>query len=103
MDTNAIITTSEYVDSAKHQTTPQPMPTVLRSFYYQAHDDNIYHVTCQDFLQESENVVLCDENYDYEFFLQNTNDSAAMSHVTCKLMSHKLIANILNKKIYGME
>jgi hypothetical protein len=107
MDANAIITTAEYdiVDSANYQTTPQPLPTqlnVLRLFY-QVHDGNIYHVTCQDFPQALENFASCDENYDYEFFLQSSSDSAAMSYVTCKLLSLPLLVNILNKKIYGMD
>jgi hypothetical protein len=71
------------------------------------HDDNSYHVTCQNFPQGSENSVSWDDdNYDYEFFIQIPNVSAAISHhshVMCKLLSPSSIVNLLNKKFYGMD
>src|SRR2546421_181875 len=106
---NNMITTATYdlVDPADHQTTIQLMPNLLnklRLFYQAQNDDNIYHVvTCQDFPQGLENPVSLNDNYDYEFFFQSPNISAAISHVTCKLLSYSSIINLLNKKVYGMD
>ena len=83
----------------------QPMQNQLVEIrlFYQDGDDNIYHVTCkrilQDYLQGSENSIPWDDNYDYEFFF---NDSTTLFHVTCKLLPNSLIVNLLNNKFYGM-
>ncbi|CAB4433573.1 hypothetical protein RhiirA5_408209 [Rhizophagus irregularis] len=66
----------------------------LRLFYQAPNDDNFYHVTCKTILQDS--VSWNDDDYDYEFFFQSY-------HVTCKLLSHSSILNILNKEIYGRD
>ncbi|RIA96707.1 hypothetical protein C1645_802246 [Glomus cerebriforme] len=71
----------------------------LKLFYQAPNDNNFYHVTCKIILQDyqSENSVPWDDdNYDYEFFFQNY-------HVTCKLLTHSLVLNILNKEIYGRD
>jgi hypothetical protein len=61
-------------------------------------DGNIYHVTCkkilQTYVQGSENFILCDDEYDYEFFFQCSHDPTAIFHVTCKLLSSSLIVNL---------
>jgi hypothetical protein len=76
------------------------------SLFYQ-NDNNIYYITCrkilQNHLQGLENFTFLDGNYDYEFFMEYSDDSATMFHVTCKLLLHSLIVNILNEKIYGMN
>jgi hypothetical protein len=75
-----------------------------RIFYQLQHDNNIYHVTCKKIhYQRAENIILFDDDYDFEFIFQSTSDSIIIYHVTCKLLSHSLIVNILNKKIYGMD
>ena len=79
----------------------------LRLFYQTEYDNNFYHVTCkrflQDYLQESENSTSLDDEYDYEFLFQSSNDSTAIFHTTCKLLSYSSIVKILNKEIYGMD
>jgi hypothetical protein len=73
-------------------------------FYQLQHDNSIYHVTCKKIhFRESESSILLDDDYDYEFIFQSLDDVATIFHVTCKLLSHSLIVNILNKKIYGMN
>ncbi|RIA96177.1 hypothetical protein C1645_859073 [Glomus cerebriforme] len=78
----------------------------LRLFYQPPNDENFYHVTCkmisQDY-QESENSSSWEDDYDYEFFFQSSNDSTTIFHVACKLLSYSLIVNMLNKKIYGID
>ncbi|PKC59863.1 hypothetical protein RhiirA1_445221 [Rhizophagus irregularis] len=71
-------------------------------FYQPLDDNNIYHINCKMFLQPQnpEIIFLSEDDYDYEFFYQNSN---ANYHVTCKLLSHPLIINILNKEIYGID
>ncbi|RGB36339.1 hypothetical protein C1646_758242 [Rhizophagus diaphanus] len=78
------------------------------NIFYQPQNDNyIYHITCrkitQDHLQGTGNSIFLDDNYDYEFFIENLDDSTTMFHVTCKLLPNSLILNILNKEIYGFD
>ncbi|CAB4374915.1 unnamed protein product [Rhizophagus irregularis] len=75
-----------------HQSTSQ---AEFGLFYQPPNDNNFYHVTCKEILQQ-----LCDDDYDYEFFCESSN---ARYHVTCKLLSYSLIVNILNKEIYGID
>src|SRR5436190_21067386 len=77
------------------------MTTECRFFHYTSVDYNFYHVTCKIILQGS--VSLDDYDYDHGFFYQCLNNSAANYYVTCKLFSHPLIVNLLNRKIYGMD
>ncbi|GBC06058.1 hypothetical protein RclHR1_00660012 [Rhizophagus clarus] len=68
--------------------------TGFRLFYQPPNDINFYHVTCEMVFQ-SENSVSCDEDvFDYEFFFQNY-------HIKCKLLSHYLVVNMLNKEVYN--
>ena len=81
----------------------QPMQNQLTEFsLFHQNDNNIYHVTCkrvlQGYPQES-----CDDDYDYEFFFQSSNDPTTIFYVTCKLLSHSLIVDLLNKEIYGRD
>ncbi|GBC07468.1 hypothetical protein RclHR1_00750002 [Rhizophagus clarus] len=69
----------------------------FRLFYQPPNDDNFYHVTFKMILQLSENYY---DDYDYEFFYQGSD---ANYYVTCKLLPHPLIVNILNKEIYGID
>jgi hypothetical protein len=67
--------------------------------FYSLDDNNIYNVTCksthlQDYHRNDDN------NYDYEFFYQISND---IRHVTCKFLPLCLIISLLNKKIYGID
>src|SRR4051794_13909488 len=71
-----------------------PSTQSWRFFHYSPKDDNFYHVTC-NVLQGSD-----DHDYDHGFFY---DDSTANYYVTCKLFSHSLILNLLNKNIYGMD
>src|SRR5947208_1482694 len=76
----------------------------LRLFYQTEYDNNFYHVTCkrflQDYLQGSDSL---EDEYDYEFLFQSSNDPTAIFHATCKLLSYSSIVKILNKEIYGMD
>ncbi|GBB93625.1 hypothetical protein RclHR1_02200006 [Rhizophagus clarus] len=86
----------------------QPLKNKLleRNLFYQD-DNNIYHVACkkilQAYLQESENIISCDDEYDYEFFFRSSHDFTEIFHVTCKLLSCSSIVSLLNKEIYGMD
>ena len=68
----------------------------LRLFYQPQNDDNFYHI-CKMILQD---FISLDDNYEHGFFYQC---AAVNYYVTCKLFSHSLIVNILNKEIYGMD
>src|ERR1051325_1078278 len=89
---------------------PMQIDQEFKLFHQTPNDDKLYHITCKMILhdchQKSEDlnsVSLDDSNYDYEFFLQSSNDSTPRHHVTCKLLSSILVVNILNKKVYGMD
>jgi hypothetical protein len=70
--------------------------TRYRLFYQPPDDINFYHVTCEMVFQ-SENSISCDDDiFDYEFFFENY-------HVKCKLLSHYLIVNMLNKEVYNRD
>jgi hypothetical protein len=105
------INTFDSVNQVSAQTiTLQPIQdqlVELSLFYQPQNDNNIYHITCrkilQYHLQGSENRTFLDDNYDYEFFIECSDDSATMFHVTCKLLPNSLILNILNKEIYGFD
>src|SRR5204862_53581 len=67
----------------------------FKPFYHLPEDDdNFYHITCKMVLQSHPQT--CDDDYDFEFFSQN-------HYVKCKLLSHCLVVNILNKEIYGVD
>ncbi|CAB4395087.1 unnamed protein product [Rhizophagus irregularis] len=70
----------------------------FRLFYQPPNDNNFYHVTFKITWQLSENY---DDDYDYEFFHQQNLDTSY--YVTCKLLPHSLIMDILNKEIYGID
>lgn len=70
--------------------------TGCKIFYQPPNDTNFYHVTCE-MLFQSENSVSCDDDiFDFEFFFQNY-------HVKCKLLSHYLVINMLNKEVYNRD
>ncbi|RIA96712.1 hypothetical protein C1645_815026 [Glomus cerebriforme] len=83
-------------NSLEKQLVIEPVLSEFGLFHQPPNDNNIYHVTLQ---QISENVVL-EDFYDYEFFYQNSN---TIYYVKCKLLSHSLIVNLLNKEIYGED
>ncbi|GBC06057.1 hypothetical protein RclHR1_00660011 [Rhizophagus clarus] len=66
----------------------------LRLFYQPPNDNNFYHVTYKMIVQE--NLISLEDECDYMF-------SDAKYYVTCKLLSHSLIVDILNKEIYGRD
>ncbi|CAB5203388.1 hypothetical protein RhiirA5_373992 [Rhizophagus irregularis] len=73
-------------------------PNELGLFYQPQNDINIYNVNCKITLQDYHQND--DDNYDYEFFYEISND---MRHVTCKFLPPSLVISILNKKIYGID
>uniref|UniRef100_U9T8C1 Uncharacterized protein n=1 Tax=Rhizophagus irregularis (strain DAOM 181602 / DAOM 197198 / MUCL 43194) TaxID=747089 RepID=U9T8C1_RHIID len=73
-------------------------PNELGLFYQPPNDINIYNVNCKITLQDYHQND--DDNYDYEFFYEISND---MRHVTCKFLPPSLVISILNKKIYGID
>lgn len=72
-----------------------PLVTEFRFFHHTPNDNNFYHVTCQTISDFSD-----DHDYDHGFFYC---DSAINYYVKCKLYSHSLIVNILNREIYGND
>lgn len=77
----------------------------FRLFYQPPDDKNFYHITCkmilQDYTQNSESIVSWEDDYDYEFTYQQSSN--VIYRVTCKLLSHSLVVNILNKEIYDKD
>ncbi|GBC06048.1 hypothetical protein RclHR1_00660002 [Rhizophagus clarus] len=66
------------------------------AFFYNPPDDNqIYHITCENL---RENI---DPLSDHTFYCK-INDKN-FYQITCRLISHSLIVQFLNKKIYGIE
>ncbi|RGB30929.1 hypothetical protein C1646_764711 [Rhizophagus diaphanus] len=68
-------------------------------FHYAPNYDKFYHITSQTILQGFDSFD--DYNYDHGFFY-NINPTENY-YVTCKILSHSLVANMLNKKIYGID
>ena len=103
--------TATMQDLQNHLSTHVLQLNELGLFYHAENDNNIYYVSCkmilQDYFQESENSVSSvswnDYDYHYDFFFQRSHDSTTTFHVTCKLLSHLSIINMLNKKIYGLD
>ncbi|POG61159.1 hypothetical protein GLOIN_2v1786931 [Rhizophagus irregularis DAOM 181602=DAOM 197198] len=69
-------------------------------FHYAPNYDKFYLITCHLILQGSDSFD--DYNYDHGFFYNIINPTANY-YVTCKIFSHSLIVNILNKKIHGLD
>ncbi|CAG8620144.1 uncharacterized protein OCT59_010592 [Rhizophagus irregularis] len=72
-----------------------PLITEFRFFHHTPNDNNFYHVTCQIISASSD-----DHDYDHGFFYC---ESEINYYVKCKLYSHSLIVNILNRKMYGND
>jgi hypothetical protein len=66
------------------------------AFFYNPPDDfQIYHIACELL---NENVdPLSDHTFYYKI------DDKSFYQVTCRLISHSLIVQFLNKKMYGIE
>jgi hypothetical protein len=75
----------------------------LELFYQLPNDVNFYRIICkeiQDDDDNDDNDNVNDEDddvYDYEYFSHDFT-----RYVTCKLLSHNSIINILNKEMYGI-
>jgi len=81
------------------QATAQNNSQVLeRRFFHHTPDNNFYHITCQIIPQGS--VFPDDHDYDHGFIYQHLETSY---YVKCKLFSHSVIVNILNREIYGID
>src|SRR5204863_477387 len=74
---------------------------IYEFFHYTPDDVNFYHVTCKIFLKGS--FSLDNNDYEHGFFYECPNNSVSNYYVTCKLLPHSLIVNILNRKVYGMD
>ncbi|CAB5369944.1 unnamed protein product [Rhizophagus irregularis] len=74
----------------------------LKFYHFSPNDTNYYLVTCTIISQVSSFDV--QDFHDHDFFYQHPNDSNNSStyHVKCKLLSHSLVENILNK-FRGLE
>ncbi|GBC09652.1 hypothetical protein RclHR1_09010005 [Rhizophagus clarus] len=68
-------------------------------FFHTPGDGNFYLINCSKILYDSDDN---DDNgtYDHGFFYKYLT---AKYHITCKLYSHSLIENILNKEVFGMN
>ncbi|PKY26413.1 hypothetical protein RhiirB3_441714 [Rhizophagus irregularis] len=64
-------------------------------FYNPPGDSQIYHITCE--LSNETVDPLSDHTFYYNI------DDNNFYQLTCKLISHSLIVQFLNKKIYGIE
>ncbi|GES85877.1 hypothetical protein GLOIN_2v1836766 [Rhizophagus clarus] len=78
-----------------------PQSNELKLFYQPPNDGYIYNVAYKITLQDSHQND--DNDYDYEFFYQISDDIINTKHVTCKILLPSSIINILNKKIYGID
>jgi hypothetical protein len=70
----------------------------FKLFYQPPNDDNFYHVTFKPFNPISQPYENYEDDYDYDLFSQDDS-----YHITCKLLPHTLIINILNKEFYGID
>ncbi|CAG8604228.1 uncharacterized protein OCT59_010639 [Rhizophagus irregularis] len=68
-------------------------------FHYAPNYDKFYHITYRTLLQGFDSFD--DYNYDHGFFY-NINPISNY-YVMCKILPHSLVANMLNKKIYGID
>ncbi|CAG8565853.1 uncharacterized protein OCT59_017011 [Rhizophagus irregularis] len=64
-------------------------------FYNPPGDSQIYHITCE--LSNKNVDPLSDHTFYYNI------DDNSFYQITCRLISHSLIVQFLNKKIYGIE
>src|SRR6266536_2310137 len=73
----------------------------LRFYHLSPNDDNFYLVTCKIISQENSSDD--HDHYNHEFFYQHPSDPSARYIVTCKLLPHYLVEDILNGEAYGMN
>ncbi|EXX55872.1 uncharacterized protein OCT59_010620 [Rhizophagus irregularis] len=68
------------------------------AFFYNPPDDyQIYHITCEFLNGINNNESLSDHTFYYKL------DDKNLYKITCILISHSLIVQFLNKKMYGIE
>ncbi|PKC03027.1 hypothetical protein RhiirA5_503690 [Rhizophagus irregularis] len=68
------------------------------AFFYNPPDDyQIYHITCEFLNDINNNESLSDHTFYYKL------DDKNLYKITCILISHSLIVQFLNKKMYGIE
>jgi hypothetical protein len=68
--------------------------------FYHLIDGNFYLVKCK-ILQDAS--FDDDDNYNHDFFYKHPINSSVRYHVTCKLLPHSLIENMLNDEIDEMN
>ncbi|GBC13211.2 hypothetical protein GLOIN_2v1706157 [Rhizophagus irregularis DAOM 181602=DAOM 197198] len=66
-------------------------------FYNPQNDYQIYHITCESLNEISNNELPSDHTFYYKL------DDKNLYKITCILISHSLIVQFLNKKMYGIE
>ncbi|RIA96717.1 hypothetical protein C1645_815035 [Glomus cerebriforme] len=91
--------TTQAITTQNSQSTQQVL-NEFRFFYQPPDDNNFYHVTCKVLHNYVQNSEIWEDDYDCEFLYQSSN---VTYRVTCKLLSHSLIVNILNKEFYGRD
>lgn len=74
----------------------------LKFYHLSPKDNNFYLVTCKIIPQEDSSFDV-QGRYNHEFFYQYPNDSSTEYYVTCNLLSHSLVENILNGGFCGLE
>ncbi|RIA90165.1 hypothetical protein C1645_849693 [Glomus cerebriforme] len=73
-----------------------------RFFYSSPGDPQIFHVICKEISFESKSEILNDHNCAiYTFYYQLPNNK--FFQITCEIVSHSLIVQYLNKKMFGIE
>jgi hypothetical protein len=69
------------------------------SFFYNPPDDHqIYHITCVEFTSDFNDI---DQHSDHTFY--HRLDDKIICQVTCLLIRNTLIAQYLNKSMFGIE
>jgi hypothetical protein len=66
-------------------------------FYNPQNDYQIYHITCESLNEISNSELPSDHTFYYKL------DDKNLYKITCILISHSLIVQFLNKKMYGIE
>jgi hypothetical protein len=70
------------------------------SFFYNPPDDHqIYHITCKEIKSEKINDI--DQHSDHIFYQRL--DDKNFCQITCNLIPNSLIAQYLNKNMFGIE
>lgn len=86
----------------QHQQQMLSVISYLKFYHFSQNDGKYYLVTCKIISQE-DSFFDGHGRYNHEFFYQHPTYPSKEYHVTCKLLSHSLVENILNNEFCDLE